>query len=106
MQFVLEQDDQETRIKGRKRIKFTDKAAISTVMKVLFKKQYVVNALPQQVRSRIGGENLMISQLVISDGWLGLSFDDRQLQPADVYFSEAPQRQPRSGGLRRFFLRR
>ena len=107
MQFVLEQDDQETRIKGKKRIKFGDKAAISTVMKVLFKKQYVANALPPQVMSRIGGENLTISQLVISDGWLGLSFDDRQFQPQRANFSDVPPlRKTRVSGVRRLFLRR
>ena len=105
-QFVLEQDDQETRIKGKKRIKFKDKAAISTVMKVMFKKQYVVNALPQQVMSRLGGNNLEISQLVISDGWISLSFDDRVFAPYQANFSDSPPQQSRISGLRSRFLRR
>ena len=98
--FVLEQDDQETRIKGKKRIKFRDKAAISTVMKVMFKKQYVVNALPQKVLSQLGGNNLAISQLVISDGWISLSLDDRVFGPYQANFSDSPPQQSRTGNSR------
>lgn len=104
--FVLEQDDQETRIKGKKRIKFADKAAISTVMKVLFEKQYVVNALPKQVKSRLGGEDLTISQLVISDGWIGISFDDRQTPAYQATFTDAVSTAQPQAGVRRFFMRR
>ena len=106
MQFVLEQDDQETRIKGKKRIKFKDKAAISTVMKVMFRKQYVVNALPQKIVSKLGGNGLTISQLVISDGWISLSFDDRVFGPYQANFSDSPPQPLRTTGFRRRFLRR
>ena len=107
-QFVLEQDDQETRIKGKKRIKFKDKAAISTVMKVMFKKEYVVNALPKNMLSLIGGDSIAISQLVISDGWISLSFDDRIFAAYQENFSDspAPQQQRRATLFRRRFLRR
>ena len=105
-QFVLVQDDQGTRIKGKKRIKFTDKAAISTVMKVMFKKQYIVNALPQRVMTRLGGDRLTISQLVISDGWISLSFDDRVYGDYQANFSDS-QAEPTSASEfgRRIFWR-
>ena len=106
LQFVLEQDDQETRIKGKKRIKFKDKAAISTVMKVMFKKQYVVNALPQRVITKLGGNGLAISQLVISDGWISLSFDDWATGAYQANFSDSPPQPLRTTVLRRRFLRR
>ncbi len=75
MKLTLDQDDEGTRIKG-KRLRFGDKAAISTVMKVLFKKQYTTNALPGKIKDRIGAQQLEVSQLVVSDGWIAMSIDD------------------------------
>ena len=76
MSIQLLQDDDGTRIKGKKRLRFSDKAAISAVMKVLFQQQYAFNAMPPQIGDRIGGQLVEVSQLVVSDGWMGISYDD------------------------------
>ena len=97
-QIVLEQDDLGTSIKGQKRLKFGEKASVSTIMKVLFKKQYLFNALPEKMHQRIGGHSLEISQLILSDGWMGVSLDDPQTQQPN-------NGQARVGTLRRILKR-
>jgi hypothetical protein len=77
MMIDLQQDDEGTRIKG-KRLRFSDKAAISTIMKVMFKQEYSLNALPAKFNERIGGQDLEVSQFVVSDGWIAVSVDDRR----------------------------
>ncbi|MDA7859238.1 hypothetical protein N9A76_02075 [Mariniblastus sp.] len=81
MKIQLQQNDDGTRIRG-KRLRFGDKAAISTVMKVLFKKEYSVASLPEKIAQRIDTSQLEISQLSVSDGWLAVSVDDRELNTA------------------------
>ena len=80
MQVFLTQDDNGTLIRG-KRLKLREKAAISTIMKVLFKKNYDFDALPAQFAAKINGQNLEISQLVVANGWIGVSIDDRNSAP-------------------------
>lgn len=77
MKIQLQQNDDGTRIRG-KRLRFGDRAAISTVMKVLFKKEYSVESLPDKIAQRIDTSQLEISQLSVSDGWLAVSVDDRE----------------------------
>ncbi|MDB2525174.1 hypothetical protein N9X53_00665 [Mariniblastus sp.] len=81
MKIQLQQNDDGTRIRG-KRLRFGDKAAISTVMKVLFKKEYSVASLPEKIAQRIDTSQLEISQLSVSDGWLAVSVDDREAKTA------------------------
>ena len=81
MKIQLQQNDDGTRIRG-KRLRFSDKAAISTVMKVLFKKEYSVASLPEKLAQRIDTSQLEISQLSVSDGWLAVSVDDREIKTA------------------------
>ncbi len=81
MKIQLQQNDDGTRIRG-KRLRFGDKAAISTVMKVLFKKEYSVASLPEKIAQRIDTSQLEISQLSVSDGWLAVSVDDREFNTA------------------------
>ncbi len=98
MQIVLDQDDLGTSIKRQKRLKFGEKASVSTIMKVLFKKQYVFNALPKKMHERVGEDSLAISQFILADGWMGVSLDDPELE-------QASQSQPRVGTLRRVLTR-
>ena len=102
MHVYLTQDDQGTLIRG-KRLKLFDKAAVSTVMKVLFKKEYDFNVLPTAVANKINGQYLEVSQLVVSNGWIGVSIDDRvnSQDPTNA----APQAQ-RFSNLRRALNRR
>ena len=81
MKIQLQQNDDGTRIRG-KRLRFGDRAAISTVMKVLFKKEYSVESLPDKIAQRIDTSQLEISQLSVSDGWLAVSVDDREFNTA------------------------
>ena len=99
MQIRLVQDDNLTQIKGRK-LRVGDKAAISTVMKVLFKKEYTFNTLPKKMYDKLKGDQLYISQLITSNGWISVSMDDR---------FKVESEQPRNrvgGGLRRILNRR
>ena len=81
MKIQLQQNDDGTRIRG-KRLRFGDRAAISTVMKVLFKKEYSVESLPDKIAQRIDTSQLEISQLSVSDGWLAVLVDDREFNTA------------------------
>ena len=75
MKLALIQDEQGTRIKGH-RLRFRDRAAIGTVHKVLFKRQYEFDALPAKYAEKIGGPKLEVSQLVVSNGWASISIND------------------------------
>ncbi|MFT5303623.1 MAG: hypothetical protein ACI814_004443, partial [Mariniblastus sp.] len=103
MSISLEQDDDLTRLHDpRRRLKLGDRAAILTVMKVLFKKEYSLNALPKSIADRLAGQTLEVSQLVVSDGWLAASIDDAQASLAGRDESDAD----RMGAIRRLFYRR
>ena len=71
---VLGQSDEGIRLKG-KRLRFRDQVALRTVFEVMFKSEYRFNVLTEKFQQRVGND-LSITQLVLSDGWLGLSIDD------------------------------
>ncbi|MEL7497585.1 MAG: hypothetical protein AAFN77_08240 [Planctomycetota bacterium] len=98
----LLQDDNGTRIKGtgRKKLRLGDRAAISTVMKVLFRQQYDFHSLPKQFREHDQARQLTISNLVLSDGWIGVSIDDAQPEQPTRIIDRLPQR---FGSLRNVF---
>ena len=77
---VLEQAESGLRLKG-KRLRFRDQVAIRTVCEVLFQPSYEITVLSPKFRQRVGGD-VMLSQLVMTDGWLGLSIDDARQQAA------------------------
>ena len=103
MQIKLVQDIEGTRKRraGQKRLSFSERGLISSVMIKLFKEEYIFDSLPKKMSEKIGGQNLEISQLVVADGWLGVAFDDRHAPAV-----QASQPQPRFGGIRRVFNRR
>lgn len=90
MQLTLTQDDTGTRI-GPRKLRLGERTTVSTVMKVLFKKSYTVNALPKKFRSTQQAQQLAISQLVLSNGWIGVSMRDSQL-PATAENQRLPTR--------------
>ena len=102
----LIQDETGTRVTSRgKRLRLGDRAVISTVMKMLFESSYSVNALPKQFRNRPQAQSLVISRLVIHDGWLGVEMDEAMV----ASLQQAPSGKPESRmgeNLRRFFDRR
>lgn len=98
----LIQDDSGTLIQGtRKRLRLGEKATVSTVMKILFQKQYDFNALPEQFRDLEQAQSLAISDLILSDGWLGVSLSD-QVKPTPRMIDRLPQR---FGNLRKAVTR-
>jgi hypothetical protein len=103
LQVVFSQDDEATRIQGH-RLRFRDRALVGTVHKILFKREYVVDAMQGSMVEKIGGDAIEISQLVLSDGWIALSVDDRAI-PAQ--HQTVPSRLfPRIGEGARALLRR
>ena len=74
-------------------------------MKMLFDPTYSINALPEQFRDRRQDEPLIISRLVIHDGWLGVEMDDLLIAQAEQQLDDKPE--TRIGdNLRRFLERR
>ena len=106
MQVRLIQDTTGTRVTSRgKRLRIGDRAVVSTVMKMLFEPTYSINALPEQFRDRPQAQSLIISRLVIHNGWLGVEMDDLLTAEAGPQFNEKPE--TRIGdNLRRFLDRR
>jgi hypothetical protein len=103
MKLALIQDDQGTRIKGH-RLRFRDRAAIGTVHKVLFKREYEFEALPARYAEKIDGSDLEVSQLVVSDGWVAISINDTTANPRSGFEATAAanrNRQNRPGLKRR-----
>ena len=106
MQLQLIQDNMGTRVTSRgKRLRIGDRAVVSTVMKMLFESSYSINALPEQFRDRPQAQSLIISRLVIHDGWLGVEMDDLLVTHAEPQLIDKPE--TRIGdNLRRFLDRR
>ena len=100
MQIYLQQDDLGTRIEGkrmdRRRFGVGDRMAISGAMKKIFPKQRAFNAMPPALSERLNGQQLRVSQLVVSDGWLAISIDDQHQSQAAHPFDGS-----RIGALRR-----
>ena len=107
MQIRLVQDDSGTRVTSRgKRLRIGDRAVVSTVMKMLFEPIYSMNALPKQFRDRPQAQSLMISRLVIHDGWLGVELDDRLVAQAPLVPTNDKPETRIGDNLRRIFERR
>ena len=106
MNIRLTQDETGTRVTSRgKRLRLGDRAVISTVMKMLFEPSYAINALPKQFRNRPQAQSLVISRLMVYDGWLSVEMND----PMVAEFQPAPSNRPDSRigeNFRRFFDRR
>ena len=107
MHVRLTQDDTGTRATSRgKRMRLGDRAVISTVMQMLFEPSYSINMLPEQFRNRPQAQSLVISRLVVHDGWLGVEMDDAAVL-AEVEQAPSKKNESRLGeNFRRFFDRR
>ncbi len=89
---VLDQSTDGIRLKG-KRLRFRDQVALRTVFEVLFQSEYQVTVLPEQFQQRVGND-LSITQLVLADGWLGVSIDDAESAPARNMEAQRATQQP------------
>ena len=93
---VLAQSDDGLRLKG-KNLRFTDQVALRTVFEVMFKSEYRVNVLSEKVQERVGSA-LSITQLVLADGWVGVSIDDANVKKTIVQQARRlPPKARRSG---------
>ena len=72
---ILVRDETGIRLKGAN-LKLRDQMAVRTVFTALFKDHYDVNLLPEKFAQKFGTTPLAISQLILSEGWLGVSFSD------------------------------
>ena len=79
---VLAQSDEGIRLKG-KRLRFSDQVALRTVFEVMFKSEYRVNVLSEKIQQTVGNA-LSISQLVLADGWVGVSIADAPVSGTPV----------------------
>ena len=108
MNVRLIQDDTGTRatIRG-KRMRLGDRAVVSAVMKMLFESSYSINALPEQFRKRPQAQSLVISRLVVHDGWLAVEMDDAAVLVRTEQALPSKKPESRLGeNFRRFFDRR
>ena len=108
MKIRLLQDKTGTRVTSRgKQLRLGNRAVISTVMKMLFEPSYSINALPEQFRDRPQAQSLVISRLVVHDGWLGVEMDDAAVVAEIEQASPSKKPESRLGeNFRRFFDRR
>ena len=81
-----------------------EKFIISTALNLLFDEQYEFNGLPAQFREYPQAQSLMVSQLVIDDGWIGVSLDDPY--SLRVQAGQVPEPQRIGGNIRKLFERR
>ena len=71
----LLRDESGIRLKGSN-LKLRDQVAVRTVFTALVRDHYKLNVLPENFGKQFGSTPLEISQLVLNDGWLGVSFSD------------------------------
>ena len=62
------------------KFKLGDQLAVRTIFSTLFKPDFQFDILPPEVANHPAGSNLAISQMVLSDGWLGVSFGETALR--------------------------
>lgn len=79
---VLAQSEDGLRLKG-KHLRFSDQVALRTVFEVMFKSEYRVNVLSEKIQEKVGSA-LSITQLVLADGWVGVSIDDANVKETTV----------------------
>ncbi len=98
LKFALSQDESGIELKG-KRLNAADYIAIRTIFSSLFESHIEFAALPQSLQEKLGSTSLAVSQLVVTNGWIGVSVDDlTQTEPVNMTRSEP--RRTRVGGLR------
>ncbi len=98
VQFALTQDESGIELKG-KRLNAADYIAVRTIFSSLFESHIEFAALPQSLQEKLGSTSLAVSQLVITNGWIGVSVDN--LTPSEpVNMTRSEPRRARVGGLR------
>ena len=79
MMFEMTQADSGIELKGRskkRKLNLGDQIAIRAIFRTLFEEQMTFAAFPDSLAQKLGTGPLMINQLVVSDGWVGISVND------------------------------
>ena len=90
MVFELTQDDNGISLKGRK-LNIGDQIAIRAVCTKLFEKNMRFSALPQSLAEKLGTGPLGINQLIVSEGWVGLSINDGRRMARSIHRPQYPE---------------
>jgi hypothetical protein len=59
-----------------KNLKLRDQLAVRTIFEAFFEQSYRVSAVPEKLASRLDSANLVVSQLVVENGWAGISVSE------------------------------
>ena len=62
-------------VKGKK-FRLGDQIAVRTIFNVVLPDSYQFDAVPKKLAQRLNGYALIVSNLNIADGWVGLTFDE------------------------------
>lgn len=76
------------RVRGD-RLKFGDQLTVRTIFSSLFKPDFQFDLLPAEIANHQAAQNLNVSELVLSNGWLGVSFNQSITQPATESLSRS-----------------
>ena len=93
MRLALSQEEAGISLKGSN-LKLRDQIAVRTVFTALFENRYELNILPKNLGEKFHANNLMISQLAITDGWIGISLNEQT--PVALPYQTAEQTQTES----------
>ena len=75
-------------VKGKK-FRIGDQIAVRAIFKLVLPDRYQFDTIPQPLASRLNGYALVISDLNIADGWVGVTYDE-----IPVGYPEYPQETP------------
>ena len=90
---ALSQEEAGISLKGSN-LKLRDQIAVRTVFTALFENHYELNILPKNLGEKFHANNLRISQLAITDGWIGISLSEQT--PVVLPYQTAEQTQSES----------
>jgi len=74
-------------VKGKK-FRLGDQIAVRAIFKVVLPGSLQFDAVPKQLAGRLNGYGLVISNLNIADGWVGVTFDEVPIHysaPTEIY---------------------
>ena len=84
---LIREEDAGLDLNGRRKPR--DRAAIYAVFREVYKDQFELSTLPKKISAMVNQKNLKISQLVMTNGWIGISINEASmiqpvLQPPQV----------------------
>lgn len=98
MVFELTQDENGISLKGKK-LNVGDQIAIRAVCTKLFEKKMGFSALPASLAEKLGTGPLGINQLIVSEGWVGISINDGRRVARRNHLPQYPEARTRLGEI-------